>query len=134
MIYKDFYAEVGKLLYALAKVDGSISQQEIDTIHQLVLKKMVPLETSTDEFGTDSAFYIEMEFDFLNENFHDPEAAFESFMNYFKDHFTAFNDHHKEVVFEVAETLILAYHETNIRDHYMILELKNLLTSDKVVN
>ena len=132
MIYKNFYAEVGKLLYALAKVDGSISKEEIETVHQLVLKKLVPLETSTDEFGTDSAFYVEMEFDFLNENFHDPETAFDSFMNYFKEHYTAFDNHLKEVVFQVSEILINSYHNTNIRDHYMILELKTMLTDTKV--
>jgi hypothetical protein len=133
MIYKNFYSEVGKLLYALAKADGSIAPEEIRAIHKLVLEDLVPLESSTDEFGTDSAFYVEMEFDYLNENFYDPEVAFNSFVDYVEDHYTAFDENLKEVVFNVAETLTDSFHETNIKDHYMILKLKEVLNQSVVV-
>ena len=133
MIYKNFYSEVGKLLYALAKADGSIASEEIMAIHKLVLEDLVPLESSTDEFGTDSAFYVEMEFDYLNENFYDPEVAFNSFIDYVEDHYTAFDDNLKEVVFKVAETLTNSFHETNIKDHYMILKLKEVLNQTVAV-
>lgn len=124
MIYKNFYSEVGKLLYALAKADGSIPSEEIKVIHQLVLKDLVPLENSTDEFGTDSAFYVEMEFDYLNENFYDPDVAFSSFISYVEDHYSAFDDKLKSAIIKVAETLINSFHETNIQDHNYILKLK----------
>ena len=127
MIYKNFYAEVGKLLYAIAKADGSITPEEIKAIHKMVLNDLVPLENSTDEFGTDSAFYVEMEFDYLNENFQDPDVAFNSFVDYVDDHYTAFDYHLKDAVFRVAETLTRSFHETNIKDHYMILKLKEVL-------
>lgn len=126
MIYKNFYSEVGKLLYALAKADGSIAPEEIKAIHQLVLNDLVPLEDSTDEFGTDSAFYVEMEFDYLNENFYDPDVAFNSFIDYVEDHYSAFDSHLKNAVLRVAETLTNSFHETNIKDHYMILKLKDV--------
>ncbi|MFT4753168.1 MAG: hypothetical protein ACI85Q_000706 [Salibacteraceae bacterium] len=131
MIYKNFYSEVGKLLYALAKADGSITLEEVNLIHKLVLKDMVPLESSTDEFGTDSAFYIEMEFDYLNENFHDPDVAFNSFIDYVDEHYTAFNDTLKYAVYNIANTLTHSYHETNIKDHYMMEKLKKVLHLQK---
>lgn len=124
MIYKNFYSELGKLLYALAKADGSISKKEIKAIHKLVLKDLVPLENSTDEFGTDSAFYVEMEFDFLNENFYDPDVAFDSFINFVEKHYTAFDTHLKDAVLKVAETLINSFHETNIQDHTYLIKLR----------
>jgi hypothetical protein len=127
MIYKNFYSEVGKLLYALAKADGSITPEEIKAIHKMVLEDMVPLESSTDEFGTDSAFYIEMEFDYLNEKLHDPDDAFSSFIDYVEDHYTAFDDTLKQAVFNVANTLTQSFHETNIKDHYMMEKLKRVL-------
>tara|TARA_R110002050_G_scaffold297339_2_gene458641 strand:+ start:55274 stop:55675 length:402 start_codon:yes stop_codon:yes gene_type:complete len=127
MIYKNFYSEVGKLLYALAKADGNIATEEVKAIHQLILKDLVPLEKSTDEFGTDSAYYVEMEFDYLNENFAEPEDAFESFIDYVTDHYTAFDSHLKEAIYRVAETLTNSFHETNIKDHYMILKLRDVL-------
>jgi len=125
MIYKNFYSEVGKLLYALAKADGSIPPEEIKAIHQLVLKDLVPLENSTDEFGTDSAFYVEMEFDYLNENFYDADVAFNSFISYVEDHYSAFDEHLKSAILNVAETLFNSFHETNIKDHNYILKLRD---------
>ena len=135
MIYKNFYSEVGKLLYALAKADGSITSEEIRAIHKLVLEDLVPLESSTDEFGTDSAFYVEMEFDYLNENFYDPDVAFHSFIDYVEEHYTAFDVKLKETVYNVAKTLTSSFHETNIKDHYMVEKLKTVLhLNEKVVN
>lgn len=127
MIYKNFYSEVGKLLYALAKADGNITEEEIKAIHKLVLNDLVPLEDSTDEFGTDSAFYVEMEFDYLNENFYDPDVAFDSFVEYVEEHYTAFDDNLKQAVYRVAETLTNSFHETNIKDHRIIIKLKKML-------
>ncbi|MGB0805182.1 MAG: hypothetical protein ACPGRC_00740 [Salibacteraceae bacterium] len=127
MIYKNFYAEVGKLLYALAKADGSITTEEIKAIHKMVLKDLVPLESSTDEFGTDSAFYVEMEFDYLNEKLYDEDVAFNSFIDYVEDHYSAFDDQLKQAVYNVANTLTNSFHETNIKDHYMIEKLKTVL-------
>jgi len=133
MIYKNFYSEVGKLLYALAKADGSIPPEEIKAIHQLVLKDLVPLENSTDEFGTDSAFYVEMEFDYLNENFYEPDVAFNSFITYVEDHYSAFDEKLKSAIIKVAETLINSFHETNIQDHNYILKLKETFNQKSVV-
>ena len=134
MIYKNFYSEVGKLLYALAKVDGSIPQEEIKAIHQLVLKDLVPLENSTDEFGTDSAFYVEMEFDYLNENYYDPDVAFNSFISYVEDHYSAFDEYLKSAILNVAETLFISFHETNIKDHNYILKLRETFKQKAMVH
>ena len=133
MIYKNFYSEVGKLLYALAKADGSIPPEEIKAIHQLVLKDLVPIENSTDEFGTDSAFYVEMEFDYLNENFYEPDVAFNSFITYVEDHYSAFDEKLKTAIIKVAETLINSFHETNIQDHNYILKLKETFNQKSLV-
>lgn len=127
MIYKNFYAEVGKLLYALAKADGSIPTEEIKAIHKLVLNDLVPLEDSTDEFGTDSAFYVEMEFDYLNESFYDADVAFNSFTDYVQDHYSAFDDNLKQAIIKIAETLTNSFHETNIKDHNYIIKLRKIL-------
>ena len=132
MIYKNFYSEVGKLLYALAKADGQISAEEINEIHQLVLKDLVPLEDSSDEFGTDSAYYVEMEFDFLNENSYDRDVAFDSFISYVEDHYTAFDERLKTAIMDVAETLINSFHSTSIKDHNYMVKLRQTLKKNMV--
>src|SRR5690606_13704785 len=79
MLYRQFYSELGKLLYAVADVDGMISQKEKKALQELVRKELVPVEKHTDKFGTDVAFYAEIEFDFLEDSMVEPEEAFESF-------------------------------------------------------
>ena len=82
MLYKNFYSELGKLLYAVAKADGKITEKEARTIHKTVAEELVPAETATDEFGTDAAHFTEIEFEILQETFASPEEAFNSFINY----------------------------------------------------
>ena len=74
MLYKNFYSELGKLLYAVADIDGVITQAEKKALHEIVKKELVPAEKHTDEFGTDAAYYAEIEFEYLDEEQMDAEA------------------------------------------------------------
>ena len=67
MRYKNFYSELGKLLYAVAKADGKISKSEAEAIHKAVKEELVPQETHTDEFGTDAAHFTEIEFEIMDQ-------------------------------------------------------------------
>ena len=58
MIYKQFFSELGKLLYAVADVDGSITQKEKKTLRELVAKELLSLVNKKDEHGTDVGFFI----------------------------------------------------------------------------
>ena len=91
MKYTDFYSELGKLMYAIAKADGKVGSGEYTTLKKIVKEELMPLEGSTDEYGTDNAFYTEMEFDYLEDNFGDPTLAFNSFLDYVEAHKSTFN-------------------------------------------
>ncbi len=91
MNYTDFYSELGKLMYAIAKADGRVGNEEYNTLKEIVREELLPFEGSTDEFGTDNAFYTEMEFDYLEDNFGDPVSAFNSFIDYVDTHKSTFN-------------------------------------------
>jgi hypothetical protein len=89
MRYQDFYTELGKLLYAIAKVDGKVGAREFTALKKIVKEELLQLENSHDQFGTDNAYYVEMEFDFLEGNFGDPEQAFTSFLDFIEEHKSA---------------------------------------------
>jgi len=89
MKYKDFYTELGKLLYAIAKADGKVGHKEFESMKLIVKRELVPLESHNDEFGTDLAYYTEMEFDYLEENFGDAQSAFDSFIDFVDLHHSA---------------------------------------------
>lgn len=134
MIYQKFYSELGKLLYAIADVDGVITPQEKKTLQNIVKKELVPDEQHVDAFGTDAAYYTEIEFDFLDEQIVDSEAAFESFINFIELHHTSFDVNLKKVCLHIAKEIAKAYHGTNKKEKIMIEELKQKLEQMNLKN
>ncbi|MGP8216624.1 MAG: hypothetical protein ACLQQ4_13750 [Bacteroidia bacterium] len=127
MLYRDFYAELGKLLYSVADISGVITQKEKKTLDEIVRKELVPAENHVDEFGTDAAFYTEMEFDYLDEEIADAEPAFESFIDFVEEHHTAFDEKMKKISLHVANELANAYHKKNKKEVALIKMLKQKL-------
>lgn len=124
MIYKQFYSEIGKLLYAVADVDGVISPAEKKALKDLIRTELVPVENSKDEFGTDSAYYAEFEFDILEEANASPKAAFDSFINFLDNHHSAFDKKLKDATLLVVTKLADAYHKTSKKEEVLINQLK----------
>jgi hypothetical protein len=127
MIYKHFYAELGKLLYAVADVDGMITKAEKEALKRIVREQLVPGEKHNDEFGSDAAWYAEMQFDFMDEEMRDPAEAFESFISFVEDHHTAFSDQLKKTCMEVTATIAKAYHGTNKKEKALLDSLRKKL-------
>lgn len=134
MNYKDFYAELGKLLYAVADIDGVITQKEKKALYEIVKNKLVPAEMHTDEYNTDAAYYTEMEFDILDEQIADTEAAFNSFIDFVEDHHTAFDERLKLTCLQVAKKLAFAYHGTNKKEKILIKKLTERLNKIEIKN
>ena len=132
MIYKEFYSELGKLLYAVADIDGVINQKEKQAMKDIVRKELVPAENHTDAFGTDAAYYTEMEFDFLDEEIGDAEAAFESFIAFVEEHHTAFDEGMKKIALHIVKELASAYRGTNKKEKALIEKLKKNLENIEV--
>ena len=124
MRYKNFYSELGKLLYAVAKADGKISKSEAEAIHKAVKEELVPQETHTDEFGTDAAHFTEIEFEIMDQTMADPDEAFDSFISYVEEHHTAFDHRLKTITLEVARKVADSYRGIN-RDEAAILDKLN---------
>lgn len=127
MLFKQFYSELGKLLYAIADVDGMISKKEKSTILDLVKKELVPNEINKDEFGTDAAYYTEIEFEFLEDTIPEPQAAFESFVNFIENHKTAINKRMIEATRKVALHLADVHYSTSKKENKLLTELNKKL-------
>lgn len=129
MLYRQFYSELAKLLYAVANVDGKISVKEREELKAIVRKELVPAEHHTDKFGTDAAYYTEIEFDFLEEAMIEPEAAFESFLNFIEKHHTAIDNRMREVSLRTAKKIAETYHKTNKKEKDLIKVLGKKLAA-----
>jgi len=127
MIYKELYAEIGKLLYAVADVDGVITKQEKEKLQDIVKKELAPAEKHVDQEGTDVAFYTEFEFDFEDEQIAETETAFNSFIDFVEDHHTTFTEKMKNACLHMVEELATAYRGTNKKEKALIKTLRNNL-------
>jgi hypothetical protein len=127
MIYKRFYSELGKLLYAVADIDGAITPAEKKALQEIIKNELVPQEVHKDRFGTDAAYYSEIEFEILDDSIADAETAFESFIDYIENHHTAFNEQMKRACLRVVNELSSAYHGKNKKEKVLIEKLKKKL-------
>ena len=124
---KKFYSELGKLLYAIAAVDGQIHAKEAATMKRVVSEQLVPQEASTDHFGTDQAFITEFEFDVMAENEESPEEALDSFAIYLTQHKDRLCAEHKELLLRAADVVAHAFHGVHGKELRMLAELKRRL-------
>ena len=127
MTYQEFYAELGKLQYAVADIDKVITQKEKEKLQNIVRKELVPAEMHVDLYGTDSAYYSEMEFDILDDQIADADDVFESFIDFVVDHHTAIDEKMKKVSLHVARELAKAYRGVNNREHMLLKKLRQKL-------
>lgn len=123
MDYKEFYSELGKLLYAIADADQMISKQEKRRLLDIVKNELAPKESRSDEFETNDAFYAEFEFEYLDEQVIDSVTAFESFINFIEDHYTAFDSDLKKLCQRLPEEIAASYRGTSQKEQKLITEL-----------
>ncbi len=123
MIYRDFYTELGKLLFAIAKADGKVGAKEFESLKAIVKEELVPLENSIDQFGTDNAFYTEMEFDFLEQNFGDHQLAFDSFIDFVETHKLAIKPQVKDLIRTISARIASSEYGINKKEKALLDKL-----------
>lgn len=78
---KQFYKELGRLLYSVAMADGKVQEEEIKMLHKLI-SGLAFSEATSDSSGMNHAFYAEFEFEkYVKDNVKIKEAC-DSFINF----------------------------------------------------
>jgi uncharacterized tellurite resistance protein B-like protein len=129
MDLKEFYAETGKLLYAVAGADGVITNREREALHNLIQTRLMQRETHTDEFGTNDAWYTEFEFEVAEEQGMSAEDAFNSFSEFIDENKNKLDHDLKDICIILADRLAESYHHTNKKEKNIIQRLKETLYS-----
>ena len=125
--YQKIYEKLGYLFYALAAADSDVPAREADRLREMVRKIWLPIEDSTDEFGTDAAYYIDISFEFLLNDGMDAEEAFQEFENYYVDHSPAFSEGIAEKIKTTAKAVAQAFKGKNKKESAMLKRLNRLL-------
>ncbi|MCU0381906.1 MAG: TerB family tellurite resistance protein [Chitinophagaceae bacterium] len=129
MDYREFYAELGKLLYAVADADGTISPQERESLNELIRSRLAHREVHTDEYGTNDAWYAMFEFEVAEEQAMTPEEAFQSFSDFLDARRDEVDEDTRALCLTLADRLAESYHHTNRRESELIRKLKEKLFS-----
>ncbi len=125
--YIKIYTSLGYLFYSVAAGDGTVRTAEVEKLKQLVKQDWLPLEGSRDEFGTDAAHYIEMSFDFALGEEMDGDAAYERFVDEYKDLAPHFDAGLKRLVLTTAAAVADAFHGTNKEERRQLGQIRKLL-------
>lgn len=124
---KEMYQALGKLFYAMAAADKTVRKEEIEALKKIVKTKLLDFEDSEDEFGTDSAYQIEIVFMWLIENDSEATVCFNEFKAFNKQHKSLFTNELNHVIFETASAIAASFSGKNKSELVMLSELGSVL-------
>lgn len=127
MNYETLYEKLGHLFYAIASADKHVHPAEFERLKTLVSKEWLPLEDSTDAFGTDAAHYISIAFDYLQSEGVSSAEAFAVFSAYYEDNTSKFTQAIKKKILSTASAIADAFGTTNKKEKESLNTLKRLL-------
>lgn len=85
MDYNTLYTEIGRMAYALAKANGSVSDKDSEFLVSFINAEM-------EQTGTDAVLYVGAEFNKLRSMNASARDAFSAFTGYVEKHSTNFQD------------------------------------------
>lgn len=122
-----FYQNLGKLFYAIAASDKVVKKEEINTLKGIVEQEWLHIDDYQDQFGTDTAYQIEIIFDWLEENQPDAFLTFEEFSNFKKEHEKLFNNKINKLIWKTADSIAASFAGKNKSELIMLSKLKSIL-------
>lgn len=124
-----FYLALGKLLYAVAIADDSISKKEKQTISNLISERLLKKERETDRFGTNDEWITQFSFETSEAMSLKEEEAFENFLEFTHEYRNELNEDELSLCLKLAEHLSDAYYHANNKENKLLIELRTNLMS-----
>jgi uncharacterized tellurite resistance protein B-like protein len=120
------FSEIGKLVYSIAAADHKISHKEKEHLKSLVSESLNRIK-ETDQFGTSVLFYPEIEFEFLEEELVAPEDALQSFVDYLKEHYSAIDLQHVQLIRNLTWETANSFRGINQKEKQMLDKMEEAL-------
>lgn len=119
---KQYYKELGKLVYLVAAADGMVQEEERLELHNFVMKELAVMESGSDSSGMNNAFYVDFEFEKSETSHPDETDVLRSFNRYVEANHEAGDDPLLEKTMRLLERVASAYNHRRE---------KNLITAVK---
>ena len=120
----NFYRNLGKLFYAIAAADRIVRDVEYNTLKNIIKAEWLDVDHIEDSFGTDTAYQIEIVFDWLyNDNECDAKVCFKDFITYKKNNESLFTDKIKKLIMKTATAIANSFSGKNKAELIMLANL-----------
>jgi hypothetical protein len=126
-----FYEHLGKVFYCIASVDKTVRKEEVERLKQIIKTDWLPLENSFNEFGDDTAYQIEIAFDWLVANNWDSKAVLTDFKIFRKEHTSLFTPEVNNLILKTANTIARSFAGKNKTEHVFVSRLGDILLHDE---
>jgi hypothetical protein len=126
-----FYEHLGKVFYCIAAVDKTVRKEEVERLKQIIKTDWLPLENSFNEFGDDTAYQIEIAFDWLVANNWDSKAVLTDFKIFRKEHTSLFTPEVNNLILKTANTIARSFAGKNKTEHVFVSRLGDILLHDE---
>ena len=122
-----FYKELGKLLYAMALADNTITKEEKEQVSKQIAERLLHKEVDADQFGSNEAWITQFSFDTTEELGGSGEEAFEEFLAFIKQYRNELTEQEIEICYRLSEHVANAYRHVNKNESKMLTSLRNYL-------
>lgn len=123
-----FYQNLGKLFYAIAASDKTVRDEEFTILKEIVKSQWLDIDPIEDDFNTDSAYQIEVVFDWLNnQGVLDANTCFNEFITYKDEQKHFFTDKIKQLILITARAIASSFSGVNKSELIMLARLNNEL-------
>ena len=123
-----FYEHLGKVFYCIAAVDNTVRKEEIEQLKQIIRTEWLPLENTFNEFGDDTAYEIEIVFDWLVENKWNFEQALPDFKTFRKEHHSLFTPQVDALILKTAKAIVMSFSGKNKSERVLMSQLNTILS------
>jgi len=131
MIESNFYKELGKFLYAIAKADGTVQQQEVEEIEKQILHKIKRLNHSKTHPEHIELLLTMLSFENSNKEKLSAKEASLSFLTFIRKYGSNIPDYSKEIAFSLINLAAHAYHGISQEEEKLLHEIKDFLRLQK---
>jgi hypothetical protein len=122
-----FYQQIGKVFYSIAAVDKTVRPEEIKELKNIIQEEWLPLENTFDMFASDSAYQIEIVFDWLVENEWNIDQMIPDLKLFRTVHSSLFTDQVNALILKTAEAIANSFAGKNKSEHVLISQLNSVL-------
>ncbi|MCB7481036.1 hypothetical protein [Christiangramia sediminis] len=121
-----FYQKLGELFYAIAAADKVVREEEFKMLKDLVLSRWIDIDDYIDSFGTDSAYQMEIVFEWFDYEGVDAQECYESFREFMLEHQELFTEKRKKLILETASKIARVFSGINKSELVILSKLDAL--------